>query len=89
MKSRTSDDAIRFFQRKIVAQFGLPIVVLSENGPAFSAMAWKNALEGVKAETKTVVPYSSQANGGAETVFRTVGRASPRKEVEDRWKKQL
>lgn len=71
-KSQKSDAAIKLFRFEIVRQFGRPRIVLSDNGPAFTAAAWIRALREAGKNPKTVAAYSLQLNGQAGLMVQTV-----------------
>lgn len=83
MKNQTCNVAISFFQLGIVSQFRAPVVFLSASDPAFTAVAWKKAVEEFGVRARTVLPYSPQASCRAERKVQTVRRPLARKRVAD------
>eukprot|EP00116_Pleurobrachia_bachei_P001332 sb/3461594/ len=68
-KGETAEEAIRGTQQWL-AVFGLPREILSDNGPAFQSMKWKEYLNSLGVKKLHSSPYHPQGNGRAE---KTVG----------------
>ena len=46
LRDAKADTAVRFFNEKIVSQFGTPGRIISDRGPAFTSHLWKNEMAG-------------------------------------------
>lgn len=72
VKSQTSANAVQIFRQKIIAQFGSPQVMVTDNGPDFVSFSWRHALTEAGAKPKTIAPCNSQSNGRAERMVHTL-----------------
>ena len=60
--------AVRFFNEKIVSQFGTPGRIISDRGPAFTSHLWKNEMAGKGVEHALCTTEHAQSNGLTEKV---------------------
>ena len=89
LKNTSSSDVIK----KLKAHFarnGVPITVVSDNGPQFSSTEFKTFAQGWDFQHQTISPGNSQANGAAEVAVRTVKRIMRKsKAANEDWYKGL
>ena len=60
--------------RRIVAHFGLPELVISDRGPQFSSIVWKELLTLVGSRIGLTTPHHPQADGQSERAIQTLSR---------------
>ena len=56
------------------ARYGSPLVIVSDNGPQYSAAECKNFCKQWNTKHQTVSPRNSQTNGAAEAAVKIVKR---------------
>ena len=71
LTSTTSASVIAFL-KPMFARYGIPVTLVSDNGPQFSSAEMKEFAEGYGFHHITTSPYYPQANGQAERTVRTV-----------------
>ena len=71
LTSTTSASVIAFL-KPMFAQYGIPVTLVSDNGPQFSSAEMKEFTETYGFHHITTSPYYPQANGQAERAVRTV-----------------
>ena len=70
----TALDTAKAFIRRVIANFGLPKVVISDRGPQFSAAVWKAILEGMGAKVALATSHHPQTDGQTERAIQTLLR---------------
>ena len=68
LRDAKADMAVRFFNEKIVSQFGTPGRIISDRGPAFTSHLWKNEMAGKGVEHALCTMEHAQSNGLTEMV---------------------
>ncbi|XP_040076469.2 uncharacterized protein K02A2.6-like [Ixodes scapularis] len=69
MKSTTASK-VKEFCLKVFATHGLPLKLISDNGPPFGSQEFKQFLENLKIKQVTSSPYHARSNGMAERAVR-------------------
>ena len=70
----TALDTAKVFIRRVIANFGLPKVVISDRGPQFSAAVWKAILEGLGSKVALATSHHPQTDGQTERAIQTLLR---------------
>ena len=70
----TSSHSVIQALKQIFSRFGVPNIVMSDNGPQFSSEAFKTFAQIWKFEQKTSSPLYAQSNGQVENTVKTVKR---------------
>ena len=71
MRSHTEEHLVRKFN-PLLARYGAPKVIRSDNGPFYISQEWKGLLEEYAIDHQTSSPYYHQSNGMAERGIETV-----------------
>lgn len=71
MRSQTGDHLVRKF-RPLIARYGAPKVIRSDNGPCYISKEWKALMVEYAIEHQTSSPYYHQSNGMAERGIETI-----------------
>lgn len=66
LRKTTSEQVCRFILDNIVARFGIPMTIVTDNGPQFSSQETKNFCHDLGIKHSFSSPYYPQANGQAE-----------------------
>lgn len=69
--------------KEIFARFGLPEKLVSDNGPPFSSVEFKDFLDKNGIEHKTSAPYHPASNGEAENAVRIIKKALKKADFEN------
>lgn len=77
-KKQTVAVPTRVFETQIVLNYGSPKVLVSGNGPAFRARAFKDGLRNVECEWRPVPANMPQSNGRAQCILGTMEAAIPK-----------
>jgi len=72
LRDITALDVLSAFLDTLVASYGLPDSVLSDNGPQFAAVLWKGVLKVLGIDTKHSTPYHPQTKGQVERFNKTL-----------------
>jgi len=56
------------------ASYGIPDLVLSDNGPQFAAVLWQGVLQALGIDTNYATPYHPQTNGQVERFNKTLDK---------------
>lgn len=67
----TTTKATNDFLRQTFARFGLPVTLVSDNGPQFTSEEFESFLSSNGIKHVTTPPYNSQSNGLAENAVKT------------------
>nr|XP_022920982.1 uncharacterized protein K02A2.6-like [Onthophagus taurus] len=73
--SCTNAESLITYLRKIFCQFGLPDVIVSDNGPPFSSAEFSNYLKLNGIRQMFSPPYHPQSNGAAENAVKIIKNA--------------
>lgn len=88
--SSTSANAVIPRLDKIFAEFGIPEVVKSDNGPPFNGRDFKNFAETLGFRHRKVTPLWPRANGGVERFMRTIKKTIHTATAECKpWKEEM
>jgi len=71
------------FFNHFISRYGVPKILISDNGPAFRSRLWAKAMQAIGIEHRFTLPYNPQCNGKVERVHRTLltilrGQEKPR-----------
>lgn len=77
MRSTNAASTIKV-NRSIFARFGLPSQLVTDNGPPFSSLEFKEYCKNNCIKHTTSAPYRPQGNGAAENAVKTVKKAIKR-----------
>lgn len=86
-----ASEVIRFMREDIIASYGVPRLVLSDNSTCFTATSPKNLMKDYGAQWKTVLSYSPMRNGKLERMVGTLNRRISEMVVGDggEWREKL
>ena len=65
-------DITRFIWKNIVCRFGIPLSIISDNGPQFDSRAYRNFCQELKIKNLYSTPWYPQSNGQAEASNKTL-----------------
>ena len=71
MRSQTGEHLVRKF-RPLLARYGAPKVIRSDNGPCYISQEWKGLMEEYAIDHQTSSPHYHQSNGMAERGVETI-----------------
>jgi ribonuclease HI len=82
---------LRFFKRNILARFGIPQVVVTDNGTQFTDKNFQEFLAAIKTKQHFTSVEHPQTNGQAESANRVILRGLKRRleEGKDKWVEEL
>ena len=69
-----SEQAATIFLRKVVSQFGVPEVVISDRGPQFASEMWQSALKSLGSRAALASTHHPQTDGQSERTIQTLLR---------------
>ena len=74
--SRTVDaeETAEVFMRRVVGQFGVPSVVISDRGPQFTSRLWQALLKSMGARSALAASHHPQTDGQTERAIQTILR---------------
>ena len=67
----TAEQTAEIFLRRIVANFGVPSVVISDRGPQFTALLWQKMLTMLGARSALAATHHPQSDGQTERTIQT------------------
>ena len=70
----TAPEAAEIFLRRIVAEHGIPQVVISDRGPQFSAALWQHVLKLIGSKAGLAATHHPQTDGQSERSIQTLLR---------------
>lgn len=90
-ESVTSAEVIKFIEEKIVHRFGIPEVIMADNGPVFVSQAIENYSLGRGIRIVHSTPYYPQSNGQAEASNKVIKGILQKMVADrpDRWHEKL
>ena len=68
----TTSSSIITHLKAIFARFGIPVILVTDNGPQFDSLEMKQFAQVYEFQHTTTSPYYPQANGLAERMVKTV-----------------
>ncbi len=71
-KDQTADTVLNILMEKVITVYGLPVVILTDNGPHFRASKFEKALRQAGIAHSCAMPYHQQTNGMVERWNRTL-----------------
>ncbi|XP_048765918.2 uncharacterized protein K02A2.6-like [Ostrea edulis] len=60
--------------KSMIAKYGIPDIVIKDNGPQFSSFEFREFVKGYQIRHKTTSPYHAQSNGQTERMAQTMKR---------------
>ena len=66
-----SEQAAAIFLRKVISQFGVPEVVISDRGPQFASEMWQSALKFLGSRAALASAHHPQTDGQSERTIQT------------------
>jgi len=87
----TAKNVLRFFKRNILARFGVPALVISDNGSQFTGQRFQDYLRKIGIKQSFTSVEHPQANGLAEAANRVILRGIRRKldAAKTKWAEEL
>ena len=70
----TAEQTADIFMKRVVSQFGVPEVVISDRGPQFAADLWTRALKLMGSRAALATPHHPQTDGQSERAIQTLSR---------------
>jgi len=80
-----SQQSVLGFFNHFVSRFGIPRVLVSDNGTPFKSRLWERCMEILGIEHRTTRPYNPQCNGKVERAHRTLLTILRAQEHIDKW----
>jgi hypothetical protein len=74
LKNSTNDQVISFLENNIFSRFGLPLEIITENGPAFISAKLSQFLSKLGVKHFTSLAYYPQGNGQVESTNKNLVR---------------
>ena len=74
LRSKDADSVLRAFERRVVWEFGVPRLLISDGGGEFANDILKDFLQRFQSEHFTTLPYRPSANGQVERVMEEINR---------------
>ena len=87
----TAEQTAEVFIRRVIANHGVPSMVISDRGPQFAARLWKDTLSLMGSTTALATTHHPQTDGQSERAIQTFLRLlrSFAYQQEDQWEKYL
>jgi len=67
-----SQQSVLGFFNYFISRFGIPRILVSDNGIPFKSKLWEKCMETLGIEHRTTLPYNPQCNGKVERAHRTL-----------------
>ena len=80
-----SQQSVLGFFNHFISRFGVPRILVSNNGTPFKSRLWEKCLEILGIEHRTTLPYNPQCNGKVERAHRTLLTILRAQEHIDKW----
>jgi len=80
-----SEQSVLGFFNHFISHFGIPRVLVSDNGTPFKSRLWERCMEILGIEHRTILPYNPQCNGKVERAHRTLLTILRAQEHIDKW----
>ena len=71
-KNSTAETAAKVFVTEVICKFGSPLVLITDNGTAFTAELFEHVCKILKVTHLTTAPYTPQSNGSIERAHQTM-----------------
>ena len=66
LKTSVKNEVARFVYERIVIRFGIPLEIVSDNGPQFISDVWKDLMERLAIKHRLTTMYKPSTNGLVE-----------------------
>ena len=71
-ENSTAETAARVFVNEIICRFGAPVILITDNGTAFTAELFEHVCKILEIAHLTTAPYAPQSNGSIERAHQTM-----------------